>query len=399
MGYIIVLFPSAFAVTHWGPHYWLPACELVWGVLTCTLSVVQNSKTVYGIRFLIGLAEGTAWPGHTTIISQWYLPHEVATRLALFNLAQPIGGMISGVMQAALSTHLDGKFGRSGWRWAFIVNGVCTIFIALIAFVCQPGMPDKPNRLASWYLTEEDYAIARRRIARVDRKPQKPLTLKSFFNAFKYWQLWAIALCWAYGYNTVPSTFFNLWLKSLKNLDGSKKFTVAQLNYIPMGGQAVCFVALIMFCGISDRIGVRLPSLMVHTVINVISQVILIVRPKNEATHMAGYLLNYAGLPAYLLVCAWAATYLNDLPEVRAVLFATGTVISYINVAFIPLWAYPTSQAPNWNVGAKFYLGSMLVAFCFFLATAYGLRWEERRKLRKAGKPVPPTKPLAWLWT
>lgn len=399
IGYVVVLYPSCIAVSYFGPHWLLPTCELIWGVLTCCLSVVNDAKTVYGIRFLIGFAEGTAWPGNTTILSQWYLPNEIGTRLALFNIAQPIGAMISGVMQGALSETLDGALGRAGWRWAFIINGVVTIFIALITYFTQPGMPEKPNPLARWYLTDEDYAIARRRVARIGRKPQVPLTVKSFFNAFRYWQLWAIALCWAYGYNTVPSNYFNLWLKSLKNADGSPRFSVPQLSYIPMGGQAVCLVMLVVLMGLSDYLGVRLPSLTLHTILNLISQVILVVRPKNEATYMAGFFLNYAGLPAYLLVCAWAATFMNDLPEVRAVMYATGTLISYLNVAFIPLWAYPAKQAPNWHVGAKFYLGSMCVTFVLFLATAYGLRWEQRRKLRAQGVVVPKPHPLAWLWT
>jgi len=399
VGYIISLFPSAIVVSHFGPHYWLPGCEMLWGIMTCCLSVVQNSQTVYGLRFLVGLFEGSAWPGNTTVLSQWYLPHEIGLRMAVFNLAMPIGGIISGVMQAALSTNLEGALGRSGWRWGFIVNGVCTIFIAIVALFTQPGMPDKPNPLARWYLTDEDYAIARRRIARVKRQPQRPLTFKSFFTAFKYWQLWAIALCWAYGYNNVPSTYFNLWLKSLKNADGTKKYNVAALNHIPMGGQAICAVAIVLLCGLSDYLGARLPSLMIHTVINITSQIILIIRPKNESAYMAGWLLNYAGLPAYLIVACWAGDFLNHLPEVKAVLFATGTTISYLNVAFIPLWAFPTKQAPNWHVGAKFYLGSMCVTACLFVITAVGLRYEQRRQLRKEGKEVPRLSPFQWLMT
>lgn len=76
--------------------------------------------------------------------------------MSLYNIAQPVGAMLSGAMQGALSTNLDGTLGRSGWRWAFIINvsnigctsqfqcrltlqGVCTIFIALLAFVLLPG--------------------------------------------------------------------------------------------------------------------------------------------------------------------------------------------------------------------------------------------------------------------
>lgn len=100
--------------------------------------------------------------------SQWYLPHEIALRMSLYNMAQPVGAIISGAMQGALSTNLQGALGRAGWRWAFLINvssfflcsllfhkmdysikwimrslilyqGVCTIFIALIGFILLPG--------------------------------------------------------------------------------------------------------------------------------------------------------------------------------------------------------------------------------------------------------------------
>jgi MFS family permease len=54
--------------------------------------------------------------------SQWYLPHELALRMSIYNIAQPVGAMMSGAMQGALATNMDGTLGRAGWRWAFIIN-------------------------------------------------------------------------------------------------------------------------------------------------------------------------------------------------------------------------------------------------------------------------------------
>jgi len=73
--------------------------------------------------------------------------------MSLYNVAQPVGAMLSGALQGAISTNLDGHFGRTGWQWAFIVNasllvpyrtttneqGVCTIFVALLAYFALPG--------------------------------------------------------------------------------------------------------------------------------------------------------------------------------------------------------------------------------------------------------------------
>lgn len=193
IGYMIMLYPSCIIVSHFGPAQWLPGCELIWGILTCCLSLAKNHQTVYGLRFLVGFFEGTAWPGYFTLMSQWYLPHEIALRMSLYNIAQPTGAMLSGAMQGALSSNLEGVLGRAGWRWAFLINGVCTIAVALAAFVINPGYPERVNPLAKFYLKPRDVEIALARSRRVGRKPQIGITPKSFLRAFTFWPMWATA--------------------------------------------------------------------------------------------------------------------------------------------------------------------------------------------------------------
>lgn len=68
----------------------------------------------------------------------------------------------------------------------------------------------------------------------------------------------------------------------------------------------------------------------------------------------------------------------------RTVLFATGTVLSYVQSAFVPLAAYPASEAPEWRIGAKLYLGFACVAAVMYCAIAWAFKWEERsRNVRK----------------
>jgi hypothetical protein len=58
IGYIIMLYPSIAILSWIGPHYWLPSLELVWGILTCLLSIAKDYKQVYILRAFIGFAEG-----------------------------------------------------------------------------------------------------------------------------------------------------------------------------------------------------------------------------------------------------------------------------------------------------------------------------------------------------
>ncbi|KAM5349416.1 hypothetical protein ACJ41O_005921 [Fusarium nematophilum] len=386
IGYMIMLYPSCIIISHFGPSKWLPACEVIWGMLTCCLSVVQNANHVYGLRFLIGFFEGTAWPAYFTMISQWYLPHEVALRMSLYNIAQPAGAMVSSAMQGGLSTNLEGVLGRSGWRWAFIINGVCTIAVALAAFVILPGYPERQNPLSKFYLKPRHIEIALARARRVNRKPQIGITPKTFLRCFTFWQLWAIAIAWPIGGNFAPVQFYNLWLKSLTNADGTKKYTVAMLNYLPIIGQAAQLLAEIVYSSASDYFRSRLPFLYLHSTVNITSLAILIVRPKNEQFYMAGWYMNYTGAVSMMLLCSWASEHLQDEPQVRTVLFASGTLFAYLLSAFVPIAAYPASEAPNWRIGAKLYMGFACFAVFLFTAIHFGFRWEEKKKREGKGR-------------
>lgn len=81
-----------------------------------------------------------------------------------------------------------------------------------------------------------------------------------------------------------------------------------------------------------------------------------------------------------MLLCAWAAEYLEGEPEVRTVLFATGTIMSYAWTAFLPIAAFPAEEAPNWRVGSKVYLGLACLAAAIFVGIHFGLKWTYRDK-------------------
>ena len=389
VGYLVMLYPSTIIVSYVGPSFWLPTCEILWGVATCCLSLAKDYKAVYGLRVLVGFFEGSAWPAWITLISVWYTPQEIALRMALFNMAMQVGAMMSGGIQGALIA-LDGHLGYSGWQWAFIVNGIITIGLATFAFFLLPGYPEKPNPLARWWLTDEYLALARARNARLRKAPQQPITVHTFFRSFKFWHFWLFSLAWPFGLNTAPSSYFNLWLKSLVLPSGAKRYTTQQLNYFPIGGQAVGLVAQVGFAFLSDRTGNRLGPLLVHAAINIISQILLIAAPTGSlSVHFTGYYLNYFGAMATVLLCSWAADILAAEPELKTIIFSTGTVISYLLSAFLPLATFPTAQAPHWKIGSRLYLAFMVVATGGYFAIWYLAR-RDRRAQAVAGEVDPP---------
>jgi ACS family pantothenate transporter-like MFS transporter len=101
---------------------------------------------------------------------------------------------------------------------------------------------------------------------------------------------------------------------------------------------------------------------------------------------MAGYYINYVGAVSTMLLCSWAAVHLQGEPEVRTVLFASGTIFAYLMNAFIPIAAFPAKEAPNWRIGAKLYLAFAVLAAIVFVGIHFAFKWDRKRKVRRAVK-------------
>ena len=87
-----------------------------------------------------------------------------------------------------------------------------------------------------------------------------------------------------------------------------------------------------------------------------------------------------------MLLCSWASAHLQGEPEVRTVLFASGTLFAYLMNAFIPIAAFPAREAPNWRIGSKLYLGFAILSTFIFVDIYFAFRWENKKKARDAIK-------------
>ena len=136
-----------------------------------TLSRCNTAGQIYAVRFLVGLAESTFYPGIQYIICSWYRKDELAKRSCIFHTSSAIGSMFSGYLMAAVY-HLGGTSGFKGWQWyvkletrqeswqtvltwlyrLFIVDGIISLPIAISAYFMLPDLPEIAN---PWYLSEE----------------------------------------------------------------------------------------------------------------------------------------------------------------------------------------------------------------------------------------------------
>ncbi|KXH61893.1 pantothenate transporter liz1, partial [Colletotrichum nymphaeae SA-01] len=65
------------------PSVLIPSCEVIWSLLVIGMGFAKNIKTMYALRFFIGLFEACAFPGYIAMLGGWYGPKELTKRLAI----------------------------------------------------------------------------------------------------------------------------------------------------------------------------------------------------------------------------------------------------------------------------------------------------------------------------
>jgi MFS transporter, ACS family, pantothenate transporter len=108
------------------------------------------------------------------MLGSWYKPSEIGKRAMIFWIAGSIGQLFSGFLQSAAYTNLDGVYGRAGWRWLFIIDGIITFPLAVAGYFFFPNLPH--SGIKTWYITEEEQEISIQRMKSIGRAGKAPWT-------------------------------------------------------------------------------------------------------------------------------------------------------------------------------------------------------------------------------
>lgn len=107
-------------------------------VFVAIVQICAGVQSSYGgwvsFRFLLGVAEAGIYPGCSVILSTWYSPEEVHTRMAFFYSASSGSGAFSGLLAYGIGGGLDHTWGYRGWRFIYIIEALGTLAMGVIAF-------------------------------------------------------------------------------------------------------------------------------------------------------------------------------------------------------------------------------------------------------------------------
>lgn len=119
------------------PGIYINVAMAVWGAISACTAAVNNFSGLVAARFFLGVVEAAFLPGVVYYISLFYNRQQMTLRTAIFYSGSQIGNAV-GPLIAIGVLNLEGKQGISGWRWLFIIEGVVTIFFAIIFAVILP---------------------------------------------------------------------------------------------------------------------------------------------------------------------------------------------------------------------------------------------------------------------
>ena len=212
VAYFLFEVPSNLAMQKVGARLWIPRIMISWGIVSMGMALVQNTTSLYIVRFLLGAAEAGFFPGVVLYLT-WWIPARYRARIiASFMVAIPLANFIGSPL-SGLILSLDGWLGLRGWHLLFIIEGLPAVLLGIAAWFI---LRDRPHQ-AKWLSDEQKKWLET--TLETERSQQKNIGHQTTWQLLKHRQIWLMALIYA-GASSAGTTI-SVWspqlLKSFQN--------------------------------------------------------------------------------------------------------------------------------------------------------------------------------------
>lgn len=252
----------------------------------------------------------------------------------------------------------------------YIITALMTIPVAIAGVFVWPGTPAKPNLL---FLTKEELALARKRLARAedevadeDKPPQKPM-LALLFSVFTDWKVYVLTFWDILFWNSGSSGYggYLLWLKSLK------RYSTPRLNQLSATSPAVGIFLVLFVNFSSDLVLGPTGAITVAHTLNFIAMTILVVWNVPEAAKFVAFNLTYSTVSMSSVLYGWANDILRHNEQERAITLIIMNTVAQSTTAWIPLLTFPTVEAPEFRKGYSYCLACSVLLIAFTPVVRY----------------------------
>lgn len=282
-GYLLFEIPSNLLLLHIGPRRWIGRIMMTWGIISACMMFVKSPTSFYVLRFFLGVAEAGFFPAVLLYLTYWFPSARRGKVTAIFLTGIPMSGFIGGPLSGWIMNHFDGAHGIAGWQWLFLLEGLPTVVLGVIAwFRLDDRVAD-----AKWLSADEKNVIegdlraepsgqALHSIAEGLLNPR--ILLLSFIYFLLEMGLFGVIF----------------WLPSLiKSLGVSNPLHIGLLSAIPY---ATAVAAMLLTSVSSDRTGDRRWHLGVPGLISAVALIVSVVYVKEPAVALLALTVSTMGV-------------------------------------------------------------------------------------------------------
>jgi len=247
--YVLCGIPGNMILSIVGARRWIASIMVFWGIAsTCTL-FATNAHTLYLLRMLVGITEAGFLPGILVYLTWWFPARFRARANALFMIAMPVTMMIGSLLSGYILA-LDGVWHLKGWQWLFLLEGLPSVLLGIVAWYF---LDDRPAQ-ARWLDEDEKRAL----ITMLDR--EREIARPNFASRKPLWRevLSPVVLLYTLAYFCLTNTLsaINIWTPQiLKSFHAeSSNIVIGLLAAIP---QLCTILAMWWWSRRSDRLEER----------------------------------------------------------------------------------------------------------------------------------------------
>ncbi|KAI9457921.1 major facilitator superfamily domain-containing protein [Boletus coccyginus] len=381
---IFTKLPYTLLLKYVGSNLMLPATVTLWGIVSAAQGFVDNYSGLLACRFFLGAMEGGIFSCIVLYLSYFYPRKRLQIRIATFYLSSSLSGAFSGLLAAAID-HLDGKGGKPGWAWIFILEGIISIVLGLISFFFLPRSPETAR-----FLTQKERAyvtsILKHAGSISEDGDKDSFSWMEVARAAKSPHVWLLCVIFFFsGTIAIGLTYFEPTIVASLGYSGNH----AQLMSVPPF--AVAFVLSLISAVISDRYQCRGYTAIFFSLLQVTGFSLFYASTSSHVRYASIFLSISGAYCAAPSLISWLAN--NSAPHVRRATAVGVTFITGQLGGILGTWLLGTlSPAPYTSAAITYIIMSVcMVAFAtvnlVYLSRENRLKAEKRQRINKEEEP------------
>lgn len=224
IGYLIFSVPGNLILSKIGAKKWFAISLTLWGVITVSLAYTTSLTMFYALRFLLGIAEASFYPGLLYYTTKWiptdYRPRVVGYLVTASMVANMLGAPLNGTLLS-----MNGMLDYTGWQWVFLATGFLAALLIIPVLTMFPESPEEAKFLDK---NEKEWLLNK---LNKERANETDKSVSGVFTAMTDKRVLALAL--VYGFICFGAYGISYWMPTIVKSFGVTDMANGLINMIP----------------------------------------------------------------------------------------------------------------------------------------------------------------------